>query len=200
MSLVKKSDGATPTVKSVFGRLKQVAAAPPTVSRVLTLVLDCSGSMTGEPIHELNAAVQRSIAEFASKVELRALTFPHFYSGIVPAITVGRLRAHGSTPMGEALTRFACDSERGAHAILMSDGSPTDDIEGPVRMCVEGGLVVHTVACGPDADELLLRDIAARTGGQFYRANEPIKLTDAFLQLGRKAVAALTAGQKELPR
>lgn len=200
MSDIRKSDRKPPTTKSVFSKLKQVTASPPaTLGRSLTLILDRSGSMCGEPIVQLNAAVTRTIAEFSSKVNMLALTFPAS-GGLVPAFALSPLVAFGGTPMGEALYTFVGAASPGDHAILMSDGQPTDDPEPAVERCVERGLVVHTVACGSGADEALLRDIAWRTGGQFYRANEPIKLADAFLQLGRVAVAALTAGQKELPR
>lgn len=198
MSLIKRN-GNAPTLGGVFAHLKQASEnVVATTGADLTLILDRSGSMAGEPIHQLNLAARRVIIDFLPKVNINVVLFDKVK--VIPAQAFIEAHIHGSTPMGAALCKFVEIAQPGSHAILMSDGSPTDDYEIGVERCVERRLTVHTVACGNDADTELLRDIAVRTGGTFSHATQPHQLTEVFLILGRKAVAALTEGQKELPR
>jgi uncharacterized protein YegL len=194
-----KRNGNAPTLGGVFAHLKQASKnVVATTGADLTLILDRSGSMAGEPLAQLNLAARRVIIDFLPKININVIPFDGVK--VIPAQAFVEMRVKGGTPMGAALCKFVEIAQPGSHAILMSDGSPTDDHEIGVERCVEHRLVVHTVACGDGADEILLRDIAVRTGGTFSRATQPAQLTEVFLVLTRKAVAALTDGKKELPR
>ena len=198
MSLIKR-DSKSPTIGGVFANLK--AASKGVAARLngeLVLMLDQSGSMRGEPIHQLNIAARAVIAEHLAKVDINVITFPNVV--ITPGQGFFQLHARGGTPMRDAINLFYEHSATGSHGILMSDGQPDSDVSCEVEACANKGLVIHTVACGDGADERLLRWIAERTGGTFYRAGEPVQLTEAFLALGRKAIAALTEGRKELAK
>ena len=207
MSIVKKP--AADAKRNPFDSLKKAAASPLTSSRRhLTLLLDVSGSM-GTPcdsgrlaVEELEDAARQTVAKYSSKVKMSAVLFglvTAYQAQRFPAQALPHLRAGGGTPMHLAIEEFSNDPP-GSHAILMSDGHP--DNRRAVRAQVESiaaTKVIHTVACGPSADEELLRWITERTGGKFFRLGDAVELPDAFLELARVAVAALTTGQQAIP-
>jgi len=207
MSLVRKPGDAAK--RNPFDSLKKVAASPlVSSSRELALLLDVSGSMgtlcdSGrQAVEELESAARQTIARYGGRVKMSAILFGlcSATSGVqrFPVQALPTLQASGGTPMHLALRELAL-SAAGSHAILMSDGHP--DSSTKVRAEVEKiatTKVVHTVACGPGADEVLLRWIAERTGGKFYRLGDAVELPDAFLELARVAVAALTTGATAL--
>jgi len=208
MSLVKQSGGGAPK-RSPFDSLKKAASAPLLPSnRRLDLLLDVSSSMgvrcsSGRAaIEELEDAARATIAEYSSRVEMSAVLFGTVNERRVlrvPVKALPKLEACGGTPMHLAIYEFALASA-GSHAILMSDGRPDDPRS--VRAAVESvaaSKVIHTIACGPGADEELLKWIANRTGGKFFRLGDAIDLPNAFLELARVAVAALTTGQEAIP-
>jgi uncharacterized protein YegL len=157
------------------------------------LLLDVSGSMTGEPITELNAGLKAFREELAAdelaskRVEVACITF-----GPVNVATEFEtagvfqppwLRAMGDTPMGAAiasgieLVRLRKEAYR-ANGIafyrpwifLITDGAPTDEWKGAAKRVKEGeaskAFAFFTVGVeGANMD--ILRQIAVR---------EPLKL------------------------
>ena len=145
----------------------------------ISLCLDVSGSMHGQPIQELNAGV----AQFFSEVRQHALAR---YSADLCIITFGesvqkrvdfsavdrqvapRLTAGGRTPMGEAVTLAlnTLESRKREYQavgvdyyqpwlVLLTDGQPTDDITVAAQrahgLVGDRKLTVFPVAIGPDA-------------------------------------------------
>lgn len=114
------------------------------------LLLDVSGSMAGEPIHELNAGLKAFREELivddlaAKRVEVACVTFGpvDVATGFEPAgvFQPPWLDARGETPMGEAIVR-ATDLVRERKQdyrtngipfyrpwiFMITDGAPTDD-------------------------------------------------------------------------
>lgn len=127
----------------------------------LVLVLDCSGSMGGQPINHLNEGLQLLEQELKSDViaakRVRVLVIS--YGGMDEATLVGDwqdamdftapvLKAHGTTPMGHAvdlaLTEIEDEKARFRQAgvaytrpwlFLMSDGLPTDAFQAAAQRC-----------------------------------------------------------------
>ncbi|MEG3843675.1 VWA domain-containing protein [Microcoleus sp. herbarium14] len=119
------------------------------------LVLDVSGSMSGDPISLLNQGVNQFIQEvyqddFARfAVEVGIITFGSTVDEVIPIqsileINVPAFSAMGRTPMGEAVSkaievlevRKQQYQKRGVSyyqpwIVLMTDGEPTDDKEYP---------------------------------------------------------------------
>jgi uncharacterized protein YegL len=157
------------------------------------LLLDVSGSMTGEPITELNAGLKAFREELAAdelaskRVEVACITF-----GPVNVATEFEtagvfqppwLRAMGDTPMGAAiasgieLVRLRKEAYR-ANGIafyrpwifLITDGAPTDEWKGAAKRVKEGeaSKAFAFFAVGVEGANMdILRQIAVR---------EPLKL------------------------
>ncbi|QQZ28205.1 VWA domain-containing protein [Thiothrix subterranea] len=152
----------------------------PTARVPICLVLDVSGSMSGEPIRELENGVSMffdaikdddiaqdsadiSIVTFGSQVQV-ALDFASIHRQVIP-----NLIASGTTPLGEAVSmaisiledRKSQYRKTGVDyyqpwLVIMTDGSPTDDISNASqRACTlesEKKLVIFPIGIGNSAD------------------------------------------------
>jgi uncharacterized protein YegL len=117
----------------------------------VALVLDTSGSMSGDPIEQLNAGIQTFIEEVKSddlarwSVDLAVYTFGDFtgclqeFIGIEQVGGIAPLSAGGGTPMGSMVNQALNDLEARKRAykdvgvpyyqpwlVLISDGAPGD--------------------------------------------------------------------------
>ena len=121
------------------------------------LVLDCSGSMTGEPIEACRMGVRALLSDLRSDPQaletayLSVITFNNTAQQVCPlteliTFTEPPLTASGSTAMGEALklldqcldreVRKATPTQKGDWkplVFLMTDGKPTDTTEAAGR-------------------------------------------------------------------
>ena len=163
------------------------------------LMLDTSGSMSGEPLRELQSGLNQFLKETSDdetasmSVELEIITFggnADIAASFAPVCDIAdmppMLDANGSTPLGEALK--LADSELKARRrlykqkgiasykpwiILMTDGCPNDDYESAAasmkRQGEEGKLQYIAIGIGEDADFDTLRDILPERPG-------PVKL------------------------
>jgi uncharacterized protein YegL len=148
------------------------------------LVLDTSGSMTGEPIAAVENGVQLLVATLRQNphaletAHLSVITFGETAQQIVPLTDLGSfqtptLSASGTTSLGAALdcVRTSAQSEvqkttavtRGDWkpiVFIMTDGLPTDDWHSKVSAfkAAKFGMVV-ACAAGGDADETVLKQI-----------------------------------------
>ncbi|WP_058912595.1 vWA domain-containing protein [Entomohabitans teleogrylli] len=140
----------------------------------LILVLDCSGSMSGEPIEQLNQGL--ALLENALKTDVIAAKRVRLlviqYGGHdecrilgdwcdAMAFNAPRLEANGLTPTGKAvelaLNEIEAEKQRLKQAgvaytrpwlFLMSDGVPTDLWEGAAEYC-RASQAAHKVAVFP---------------------------------------------------
>lgn len=148
------------------------------------LVLDTSGSMYGEPIEAVRNGVQLLISTLRSDpyaletAYISIITFNSSAQQILPlteliAIQPPSIEAEGCTAMGEALSLLAkrADEEVAKTTIsvkgdwkplvfIMTDGSPTDDLEAGLNEFKQRnfGMVV-ACAAGQDADTDTLKKI-----------------------------------------
>ncbi len=160
----------------IMGRLPGGALA----SRPLHFfwIVDCSGSMAGKKIQELNFAIREAIPEMQrvalenpnAQVLVRAITFANGAQWHIAQPTPIRdfrwsdMRADGVTDMGRALRMVAEQllpenmSPRGLPPVLVliSDGRPTDDYNSGLRALLDqqwGKKAVRiAIAIGNDAD------------------------------------------------
>ena len=148
------------------------------------LVLDCSGSMSGEPIQQVKNGVQMLVSALRQDPQaletayLSVITFDSSSHEAVPLTDLPsfqppNIAATGTTAMGEALSLVADCARRDVKkasatqkadwrpmVFLMTDGGPTDDFQkGLARFKQEKWGAV--VACAVDsADVSVLQQIA----------------------------------------
>jgi len=162
-----------------------MSEAPAYVRRLpVYLVLDCSGSMTGEPIEAVRQGVRALLADLRGDPQaletayLSVITFDNTARQVCPlteltAFVEPTLTATGTTAMGEALKVLeqCLDKEvRKASAgvkgdwkplvFLMTDGQPTDAWE-PIADRIKQKRIGNIIACaaGPGADAAMLKRI-----------------------------------------
>jgi uncharacterized protein YegL len=147
-------------------------------------ICDCSGSMAGEKINQLNFAVKEALPAMRKEADqnpnaqvfVRALKFSKGAEWInadpvpVEQFQWADLMAGGPTDMGKALSMVAdaltippmTDRALPPVLVLVSDGQPTDDLEAGLARLLEvpwGRKAVRlAIAIGKDAD----RDVLAK--------------------------------------
>ena len=161
----------------------------PTARRVLNLFLmvDTSGSMSGEKIAAVNDAIRNVIPIISSinddnpdaEIKISALTFASSCSWLNPAPVLASdfkwtdLGADGWTCMGDATRELSrqlshkhgfLSSASGSYApviIMLSDGAPTDDFNGAMGEIMNNSWFRHSmriaIAIGSDADVNVLK-------------------------------------------
>lgn len=148
------------------------------------LLLDTSGSMSGEPIEAVKNGVQVMISSLRQNPQaietafLSVITFDSTARQIIPLTDLGSfqmvdIRATGTTALGDALRVVSncIDNEVGKTTaetkgdwkplvFIMTDGIPTDDWQSGLRE-FQKRKTAYTVACaaGSGADTTVLKQI-----------------------------------------
>lgn len=171
----------------------------------VVLLLDVSGSMDGDKIHRLYESVNTMVDTFASHSRKEEIAYK------VAIITFGsqvkchtrytdakylnnlqRFMASGMTPLGAALKMAKGMVEDRDETkslwykpavVLVSDGEPNDDWEGPERSFIEEGRSSKcqrfSVAIGNDADEGMLKGFVSKPDF-FFKADDASKIAAVF--------------------
>ncbi|MEA3454648.1 MAG: VWA domain-containing protein, partial [Candidatus Caldatribacteriota bacterium] len=168
-----------------------VVVVVPTKDLAVAIVMDRSGSMSGEKLVKERQAAEGFIAglqnddysclvTFAAgantEVELLQAT-PENKSKLQAA--VGAVGAGGNTNIGAGLNHGLQQLARASEsvsqaALLMSDGKHnTGELSPAVTEYENRGWPIYTVAYGTDADQKTLEEIAMRTGGIFFPGGIP---------------------------
>jgi len=148
------------------------------------LLLDTSGSMSGEPIEAVKNGVQIMISSLRQNPQaietafLSVITFDSIAQQIIPLTDLASfqmvdIKATGVTSLGEALKLVANKIETEVHkttteqkgdwkplVFIMTDGIPTDDWQSGLKE-FKKSKVAFTVACaaGSGADSNILKQI-----------------------------------------
>ncbi|MEH7235764.1 vWA domain-containing protein [Bacillus sp. JJ1562] len=158
----------------------------PSTRMPICLVLDASGSMTGNPLKQLRLGLQQLFNDLLqnevskASVEICIITFGEQvktvleFQPIKPTIRL-KIAAGGASPMGEAMeeaitqlkNRVVLYKTHGLQyyqpwIVLLSDGSPTDEIEDSITHTVNGikngDFTMFPIGIGDHADlEILER-------------------------------------------
>lgn len=194
----------------------------PTARVPICLVLDVSGSMSGEPIRELQAGVQMfyeairddEIAQYAAEISI--VTFGSQAQRTVDFMSIERqdvpaLIADGTTAMGQGvnLALDLLEVRKGDYQragvdyyqpwmVIMTDGEPTDDIsrasERVRKLCETRKLSVFPIAIGAVAN---MDTLAMLSPGRPPLRLKGLNFKEFFLWLSRSVsrVSQSTPGE-----
>ena len=186
----------------------------------LVIVLDRSGSMTGEKIEHARAAVRELIGQLGPQDRFALVTYSDAATVAIPFgvaepevragwyATVAAVTADGNTNMsggldlGMDLVESSRRAGRAARAILISDGlanqgDPTP--EGLLRRAgraVRGEYVLSTIGVGADFNEYLMTALADAGTGNYYYLRAGADLASVFARefdAARTTVASAVA-------
>ena len=169
-------------------RLPRAEARPPVN---LTLVIDRSGSMSGEKIQHAKAAAIEAVRRLGPDDVFSLVTFDHEVETLVPSTRVGDCRtiearirsisARGNTAIyagvtqGAAELRKQLEDRRYTHRlVLLSDGMANNGPSSPDDFARLGAALgrehisVSTIGVGLDYNEDLMTRLARRSDGNTY--------------------------------
>ncbi len=170
----------------------------------LAIVLDKSGSMSGQKIDDAKAAAIKAVGMLAPDDIVSVIAYDDGVHVLVPATRVAdresifnginAIQAGGSTALfagvskGAAELRKFYDRNKVNRIVLLSDGlanvgpsSPGDLAELGTSLGREG-IAVTTIGVGLDYNEDLMTQLAQRSDGNHMFAEEPGDLDDIFAQ------------------
>jgi len=178
--------------------------APTAKPLPVILLLDCSGSMNGEKIQNLNAAVRDMLEIFrnteSSEVEIHVavITFGEDVK-LTHALSTScdiqwhDLSSSGATPLGTALEMAKAMIEDKnvlpsrayrPTVVLVSDGCPTDSWEQPLQAFISDGRSAKcdrmAMAIGANADEAVLGKFLEGSPNPLFYAENAKQLRDFF--------------------
>jgi len=174
-------------------------------SSALVLVVDRSGSMSGQKIEICKSAAAATVELLSRRDYVGVVTFDSAARWAVPitrassrgtiAAQISAISAGGGTNIHPGMTAaeqaLASVKAKVKHMIVLSDGRSTG---GGYQMLAARmhakGITISTVAVGSGADTALLQAIAAAGTGKFYFTADPTNIPrifakDAMVHMGR---------------
>ncbi|KAI5625498.1 epithelial chloride channel protein-like isoform X1, partial [Silurus asotus] len=172
--------------------------------RVICLVLDVSGSMQGLRISQQQRAATFFLNQITDEKQFVGLVTFSTDAQILSPLTkidgpAARQKLINSLPTVASGSTNICTGLRkgfellrtddgqtiGDEIIFLTDGEASDNVQACLQESVQSGAIIHTLAFGPSADNIL-RTMAEQTDGKFIVAEESIlsnQLVDAFSSL-----------------
>jgi uncharacterized protein YegL len=178
--------------------------APKAKPLPVILLLDVSGSMSGEKIRNVNDAVRDMLNTFSdtengeTEIHVAIITFGSqvkLHQPLASASTIHwqDLSADGMTPLGSALQMAKAMIEDKdvlpsrayrPTVVLVSDGGPNDAWEKPLNAFINDGRSAKcdrmAMAIGADADAAVLGEFIEGTPNQLFYAENAKQLRDFF--------------------
>ena len=166
----------------------------------VTLVLDASASMKGQPFEDAKNAAISFIKTLGVNDRVGLVTFAQDARVIRPATgnfeavskAIRNLRLTKDTALYDAValgTEEANKSPKPRVVVLMTDGSNWKSeltAQEALAQAKATEVPVHTIGFGPDAAESQLEKIAQSTGGNYYEALGGSKLEELFTSISQQ--------------
>ena len=161
----------------------------------MVLVIDKSGSMGGQKIELAKDAAKGAVELLSPSDQIGVVAvdgasywISELHSAADKSYVMDRvstLEASGGTNiypgLNDAYEALNATNAKLKHVIVMTDGHSTPgDYEGILRDMVAARITVSTVACGTEADQVLLQDLAKSGGGRYYLCEDPRSVPQIF--------------------
>jgi len=170
------------------------------------LIIDRSGSMTGEKIAAAREAAEYVIGQLRPTDRFSVVAYDDAIDTLVPSTAataaavasagarVAALEARGTTDLCGGWLRGCqqiaehLDGEAVSRAFLLTDGLANRGITDPGQICAHAaelrarGVSTSTFGIGADFDEVLLSAMAEAGGGNFHFIAEPAQIPGVFRQ------------------
>jgi hypothetical protein len=186
---------------SLLDDLSPLASSPPQPAMRWTLLIDGSGSMTGEPWKTEVAAVTRLLPQLPANDLLSIGSFAqslNWWTHDIPAATASRLhlppehvQPNGPTNLAAALSQIVSSSDGSSPTQLMLMTDADADLPNPAdlsALMIAKKIHVYLLALGNGSALPALRSIAAATGGQVLVQLDPGQWIASANQLLRTAM------------
>ncbi len=176
----------------------------------MTLVVDRSGSMNGEPLAMAKAACEAAVEVLQPTDQVAVVAFdtePHRAVRMQPAQhrqriaeEVRAIRSGGGTAIFPALDLAYQDltlvPARRKHIILLTDGrSPTAGLDDLVRALTADGLTLTTVGLGTGVDADVLKSMAETGGGIYHAVPDARRLPRIFTRETERVLESATVDE-----
>jgi Ca-activated chloride channel homolog len=180
-------------------------------SLAMVLVIDRSGSMSGDRIEMAKTAARSAVELLGRRDQVAVIAFDHetyLISEMQPATNqtrisdeISRIEAAGGTnmypAMEEAFEILSRTQARLKHAIFLTDGiSQEGDFEGMAAQMVSAKMTVSTVAVGDGSDTDMLEQVARVGKGRYYFTSDPAQVPQIF---AKETVTASKSAIDEQP-
>jgi Mg-chelatase subunit ChlD len=180
-------------------------------SMAMVLVIDKSGSMSGEKLEMAKTAARSAVEVLGQSDKVCVIAFdgePYIISEMQSASAkakisdeISRIEVGGGTIMYPAMEQgFEVLQQTVAklkHMILLTDGiSAPGDFEGLSQQMASLKMTVSTVAMGNDCDTQMLELIAREGKGRYYLSEEPSQIPQIF---AKETITASKAAINEQP-
>jgi uncharacterized membrane protein len=161
----------------------------------LSLVIDRSGSMAGQPMEMAKSAAKAAVDVLQPDDLVEVIAFdsvPKRFVKMTPArrkgriaSDIGQIQPGGGTDIAPALDAALQDlsvtQARKKHVILLTDGkAPVANIRDIVQAMAAESITVTSVGLGSDVDDALLSMIKDLGGGRYHKVPEPAQLPKIF--------------------
>ena len=168
----------------------------------MAIVLDRSGSMSGEKIRKAKEAAQMALDRLSSRDIVSVVAYNHTVNVLMPATkltdkaaaraAVGQLHAAGNTALFAGVSKGAhelrkfLDRNRVNRVLLLSDGLANVGPSSPVELgdlgasLIKEGMAVTTIGLGGGYNEDLMSQLAEKSDGNHYFAENATDLARLF--------------------